>query len=471
MAVEKDITMKQFNGMDYDTLYPKTTIDQVNISQDINDYYSLPAGSTFDDVLKKIPDSVGNIQYSVKTAAQMGDKYLPCDGSALDTAAYPELAALLKEKKYPTSASDFTKHTITIDTSSWSETLTSSSVKQLDYINGYYVAKATLNSSGTGNRIIYSTSLDTPFTIVDLNFNVSWLQYCNGYIVASGYRGSDTTFSCKVATNPAGPWSDGPSFTGDDFNSSYTGSLQSVNVIYDGTRYVFGVVIYDGFNDYFATCSFSSLSNTVADGYSWPSKRTNQGQDTLFYVNGYYIFIINRQEFVYSTSWNGPFTNAAYDDNNTSQYFGGIVYYKERWYFFASAATADTKAYVSSTSAINSTYTAQANVLTSSMYYNINYANYVEKAGLKMLVGYYQNSFTIAVFDDSADGVQTITIPYLNGTEAGYSYASSSCFSDVYTIGSPYTSFTLFWFQINKFLPNIPSVDVVNAYIKALPGM
>lgn len=30
MATEKDITMKQYNGTDYDTLYPKTTLEQVN---------------------------------------------------------------------------------------------------------------------------------------------------------------------------------------------------------------------------------------------------------------------------------------------------------------------------------------------------------------------------------------------------------------------------------------------------------
>ena len=29
MATEKNITMKQFNGTDYDTLYPKTKVEQV----------------------------------------------------------------------------------------------------------------------------------------------------------------------------------------------------------------------------------------------------------------------------------------------------------------------------------------------------------------------------------------------------------------------------------------------------------
>lgn len=30
MASNLDITMRQFNGVDYDTLYPKTTTEQIN---------------------------------------------------------------------------------------------------------------------------------------------------------------------------------------------------------------------------------------------------------------------------------------------------------------------------------------------------------------------------------------------------------------------------------------------------------
>lgn len=465
MAVEKDITMKQFNGTDYDTLYPKTTIDQVNISQDINDYYSLPTGSTFDDVLKKIPDSVGNIQYSVKTAAQMGDKYLPCDGSVLDAEAYPELADLLKEKKYPTAQSDFTRHTLSFDLSWVTESNPSvTGIAYINYINGYYIALVTVSAQASiyYNQFYYSQSLDTMFTHSD-EAGGSFIKCVNGYIV-NGTVG-DTRFQCKVATNPAGPWSDGPLFDVTDFTLKYTQEgFTSVDLIYDGSKYVFGVLAHDDTStDYYCLCTFSSLSNTTADGFYNTDFMYSQGFYPLYYQNGYYIFMNSRSQFIYSTTWNSGWASYTYYSAG-NQYNAGIVYYKEKWYILSNNNAASKAMWISSTSAINSSYTATADALSENMYYSNSY--HVDYDGLKLVCSYGDsgNSFVIAVFDDSANAVQTVVIPSLDGSSRGTIKAFADFFSAYYGV-------IVYVFQSDKFLPSIPSISEANAYIKALPGM
>lgn len=62
MATNKNITMKQFNGTDYDTLYPKTKVEQVEgaytkqqiLSNSTKVLYSLGSGAVPDDVLALI---------------------------------------------------------------------------------------------------------------------------------------------------------------------------------------------------------------------------------------------------------------------------------------------------------------------------------------------------------------------------------------------------------------------------------
>ena len=65
MATEKNITMKQFNGTDYDTLYPKTKVEQVEgaytqqqiLSDSTKALYSLGSDAVPDDVFEKITNA------------------------------------------------------------------------------------------------------------------------------------------------------------------------------------------------------------------------------------------------------------------------------------------------------------------------------------------------------------------------------------------------------------------------------
>ena len=74
MGVDKKIQMNEFNGTDYDRLYPKTTFDMV-----VSDTSDNPT------TLQEALDSswgVGDIKYSVKSS--LGDNWTLCDGSGVN---------------------------------------------------------------------------------------------------------------------------------------------------------------------------------------------------------------------------------------------------------------------------------------------------------------------------------------------------------------------------------------------------
>ena len=86
MATDKLITMKQFNGTDYDTLYPKTKIEQVEgaytqqqiLADSTKGLYGLPNTAVPNDVLALIKTLVDNAQASadgkvqIKTGSYVG---------------------------------------------------------------------------------------------------------------------------------------------------------------------------------------------------------------------------------------------------------------------------------------------------------------------------------------------------------------------------------------------------------------
>ena len=100
MATEKNITMKQFNGTDYDTLYPKTKVEQV---EDAYSQQQILADSTktmFGLGTDAVPDDmwvdlvpVGGILWYAKNGIPNG--YLKCDGSAIRRTDYARLFSII----------------------------------------------------------------------------------------------------------------------------------------------------------------------------------------------------------------------------------------------------------------------------------------------------------------------------------------------------------------------------------------
>lgn len=104
MATTKNITMKQFNGTDYDTLYPKTKIEQVEgaytqqqiLSDSTKTLYGLDETAVPDDMFRAIPgkiEPIGTVKTSLRT--DLSDDWLLANGEPYDTTLYSGLKSLI----------------------------------------------------------------------------------------------------------------------------------------------------------------------------------------------------------------------------------------------------------------------------------------------------------------------------------------------------------------------------------------
>lgn len=79
MAIEKNITMKQFNGTDYDTLYPKTIASQIpdvyskidTITAETLSRLGLSADKLPNDAFQQIKTLIDNVQSSADSKARI----------------------------------------------------------------------------------------------------------------------------------------------------------------------------------------------------------------------------------------------------------------------------------------------------------------------------------------------------------------------------------------------------------------
>lgn len=99
MAEKKNFTIENYNGTDYDTLYPETNSGQVLLDTTAQTATNLPSGKTLDDALQHITKDGGGFQVgdTLTTArTDLGDKWLLCNGATISSSNYPELVPLLK---------------------------------------------------------------------------------------------------------------------------------------------------------------------------------------------------------------------------------------------------------------------------------------------------------------------------------------------------------------------------------------
>lgn len=97
MANNYEITMKEYNGTDYDNLYPETTSGQVKLGASAQSAVNLSSGTSMDDAIQKITQEggvykVGDTLISARTG--LGDKWLLQNGAKFTSAQYPELSQL-----------------------------------------------------------------------------------------------------------------------------------------------------------------------------------------------------------------------------------------------------------------------------------------------------------------------------------------------------------------------------------------
>lgn len=93
MANNYEITMKEYNGTDYDNLYPETTSGQVKLDAEAQNATNLASGTDMNDALQKITsDGVYKVGDTLITArTNLGDKWLLQNGQTVNSVNYPEL--------------------------------------------------------------------------------------------------------------------------------------------------------------------------------------------------------------------------------------------------------------------------------------------------------------------------------------------------------------------------------------------
>lgn len=95
MAEKKNFTIENYNGTDYDTLYPETNSGQVLLDIDAQSSTSLSTGTTLDDALRHIfqNDGIFHIGDTLTTArTNLGNRWLLCNGAMVNSADYPVLS-------------------------------------------------------------------------------------------------------------------------------------------------------------------------------------------------------------------------------------------------------------------------------------------------------------------------------------------------------------------------------------------
>ncbi len=232
MAVEKDITMKQFNGTDFDTLYPKTLGSQVDdaytkeqvLSDSTKTLLGLSSTATPDDAFQKVNsdfsaqideiEKVGTIKYTVLNHSNgVPNNWTQCDGSIINRDTYPELSQWLHTPYYSSR---------TLDTSSYQ-----TQVSKTCYHDGVWAA------AGSG-YVWYTTTTDPSLTWAQstssVGSNIKDFKYLDGWCVlwVQGEAGYTQYLKLSQATTMAGPWTTATITTGTNLRN-YSFFIESYN--------------------------------------------------------------------------------------------------------------------------------------------------------------------------------------------------------------------------------------------------
>ena len=99
MAEKKNFTIENYNGTDYDTLYPETNSGRVLLDAQAQRIFNLPSGDTLNNAFNHIAYGGGSYVIGdvlVTARNNLGDNWLLCNGAIVDGSQYPVLKNLLK---------------------------------------------------------------------------------------------------------------------------------------------------------------------------------------------------------------------------------------------------------------------------------------------------------------------------------------------------------------------------------------
>ena len=99
MAEKKNFIIENYNGTDYDTLYPETISGQVLLDAQAQRILNLPSGDTLNNAFNHIAYGGGSYVIGdvlITARNNLGDNWLLCNGAIVDGSKYPVLKNLLK---------------------------------------------------------------------------------------------------------------------------------------------------------------------------------------------------------------------------------------------------------------------------------------------------------------------------------------------------------------------------------------
>lgn len=339
MANEYNIQMNQFNGTDYDNLYPVTfspSTGQLFNNATSDDEIFQYIGNKLQNI-----DQIGSIQLSTRN--DLDNTWLLCNGDNISETEYPELAQVLVNF---------------VPSAEW-KLINNLPFKfnEMIFDGTYYIGVGQQVSAGGTTRysgvLAYSTSLEGPWTTVTVFPEVYYfgnlysVMYDGTYYIVAGgrYYGNNYDAIIAYSTSLSGSWT---------IKTIYYGSKSSriLHIDYINGQYILSGSKNDGDSsspnsDITTILSYSSditgsfANVTVYDGGNNPSQINN-----VVYGNGYYMCPgsqgSNVTGYYYATSLNGPWTfiskysrgssgidNKAIFVNNNFLYpgGGGVLYY------------------------------------------------------------------------------------------------------------------------------------------------
>ena len=191
MAEKKNFIIENFNGTDYDTLYPETNSGQVLLDTTAQAATTLPSGSTLNDALNKLNKfdnryEIGDVLTTSRT--DLSDKWLLCNGATLNDSDYPELGSQL-----PGVEMVFNKISVNSQTTegynqysiATRKTASTTSAIMIIYANVYYcnsLSGGTWVSWGTLPQSCYVKTLNNHYVIVSTiqSGSAPFAKYCIG---------------------------------------------------------------------------------------------------------------------------------------------------------------------------------------------------------------------------------------------------------------------------------------------------
>lgn len=332
MSTNKNITMKQYNGTDYDTLYPKTKVEQVEgaytqqqiLSDSTKTLYGLDASAVPDDAFKKIRiDKVGDTLTTART--DLGESWALCNGDYLDATEYAELGSVIHDRTWNRDSSSIGN----METYGYA------------FGNGYYVAIGVDYDTKSTLKVMYKQAISDEWTVKTIitdfpttTYGNCTLKFLNGNFV---FVYSDST-QCYgyYASNPSDTWT---KFT---INEA-TSSRYIIDIAYGNGRYAVFASTASSDSEYENYIRCYSATKLGSSGWSTTIVINNDhftpnSNYKLSYVNGRFVFVCysaNHDTIILkmATSANGTWTSYS---KSTSKpvYFNDVVYKDGYYYMF-----------------------------------------------------------------------------------------------------------------------------------------